>query len=113
MPKAPAPDDRLAALRKEIDAADEELVRTLARRFTLVEEIADIKAARGDPVVVPARIEAVLARVEGHAQAAGLDPATARRLWRAIIDEACALEEARITPGGAQRPSGATPTRQR
>lgn len=89
-------DDQLAALRRQIDAADEELVRVLARRFSLVEEIGAIKAARGDPVVVPARIEAVLARVEGHAKAAGLDPAIARRLWRAIIDEACALEEAHI-----------------
>ena len=89
-------DDRLASLRRQIDAADEELVRTLARRFALVEEIGEIKAARGDPVVVPARSEAVLARVESHAKAAGLDPGVARRLWRAIIDEACALEEAHI-----------------
>ncbi|MSP20567.1 MAG: chorismate mutase [Alphaproteobacteria bacterium] len=88
--------DRLAALRAEIDDADAELVRVLARRFVLVEQIGDIKAMRGEPVIVPARIEAVLARVEGHARAAGLDAAIARRLWRAIIDEACALEEAHI-----------------
>ncbi len=101
-PKAPT-DDRLAALRRQIDAADEELVRVLARRFALVEQIGEIKAARGDPVVVPARIEAVLVRVEGHAKAAGLDPAIARRLWRAIIDEACALEETHIATVKAKR----------
>jgi len=100
--RSPA-DDRLAALRNDIDAVDDELVRVLARRFALVEEIADIKAARGDPVVVPSRIEAVLARVEAHAKSLGLDPAVARRLWRAIIDEACALEEARIAAAPSAR----------
>ncbi len=103
--------DRLAALRAEIDDADAELVRVLARRFVLVEQIGDIKAMRGEPVIVPARIEAVLSRVETHARAAGLDPATARRLWRAIIDEACALEEAHIAL--ARPPSAPTATAKR
>ena len=89
-------EDRLAAARREIDGVDGELVRLLARRFGLVAQVAEIKALKGEPVVVPARIETVLARVELLAREADLDPAIARRLWRAIIDEACALEEAHI-----------------
>ncbi len=90
------PDERLAALRREIDGVDGELVRALARRFDLVEQIAEVKTSQGEPVVVPARIEAVLARVAKLAEEADLDPQIARRLWRQIIDEACALEEALI-----------------
>ena len=90
------PDERLAALRREIDSVDGELVRALAKRFGLVAQIAEVKAIKGEPVIVPARIEAVLARVAKLAEEADLDPQIARRLWRQIIDEACALEEAHI-----------------
>jgi chorismate mutase-like protein len=89
-------DERLAALRREIDGVDGELVRALARRFDLVGQIAEVKAIKGEPVVVPARIEAVLTRVAKLAEELDLDPQIARRLWRQIIDEACALEEAHM-----------------
>ena len=84
----------LEELRTEIDAVDAELVRLLARRFRAVVGIAAIKAENGLPVVVPERIEAVQDRVAALAAEAGLDPAIARRLWRAIIDEAIAVEAA-------------------
>ena len=90
------PDERLAALLREIDGVDGELVRALAKRFDLVGQIAKVKAIKGEPVVVPARIEAVLTRVAKLAEDADLDPQIARRLWRQIIDEACALEEAHM-----------------
>ena len=82
----------LEELRTEIDAVDAELVRLLARRFRAVVGIAAIKAENGLPVVVPERIDAVQDRVATLAAEAGMDPAIARRLWRAIIDEAVALE---------------------
>ena len=96
MPKQGTPEERLAALRGEIDRVDGELVRALAKRFVLVAQIAEVKAIKGEPVVVPARIEAVLSRVAKLAEDADLDPQIARRLWRQIIDEACALEEAHM-----------------
>jgi len=86
----------LDSLRAKIDAADAELVRLLARRFRAVEGIAVLKAENGMPVIDPARIDAVQDRVAELAAAAGLDPGIARRLWRAIIDEAVAMENAKI-----------------
>lgn len=84
--------DSIESLRRKVDSVDAELVRALAQRFALVEQIGAIKASLGEPVVVPARIEAVLARVEKLAVESKLDAGLARRLWGAIIDEACALE---------------------
>ncbi|MDA0276779.1 MAG: chorismate mutase [Proteobacteria bacterium] len=86
----------LDELRAVIDAADAELVAVLARRFQAVEGVAAIKARDGLPVVDPARIEIVQDRVAGLAAEAGLDPGIARRLWRAIIDEAVAMENEKI-----------------
>ena len=86
----------LDELRAVIDAADAELVAVLARRFQAVEGVAAIKARDGLPVVDPARIEVVQDRVAGLATEAGLDPGIARRLWRAIIDEAVAMENEKI-----------------
>ena len=85
----------LEDLRAEIDAVDAVLVRLLARRFAAVVGIAAFKAENGIPVVVPERIEEVQDRVAQLAGEAGLDPAIARRLWRAIIDEAIAVEAER------------------
>ena len=83
-------------LRADIDAVDADLVKLLARRFAAVEEIARLKAESGIPVVIPERIDAVQDRVARLAEEAGLDPAIARRLWRAIIDEAVAMESKEI-----------------
>ena len=88
--------DDLAAFRAEIDAVDADLVRLLARRYAAVERIAAWKAKNGQPVAMPDRIEQVQGRVAALAREAGLDPAIARRLWSAIIDEAIALEH-RVT----------------
>ena len=86
-------------LRADIDAVDADLVKLLARRFAAVEKIARLKAKNGIPVVIPERIDAVQDRVARLTEEAGLDPAIARRLWRAIIDEAVAMEAKEIGGG--------------
>jgi chorismate mutase-like protein len=86
-------------LRADIDAVDADLVKLLARRFAAVEKIARLKAENGIPVVIPERIDAVQDRVARLTEEAGLDPAVARRLWRAIIDEAVAMEAKEIGGG--------------
>src|SRR4051812_5027285 len=92
-PTPAAGTDPFGALRAEIDAVDAELVRLFARRFKVVALIGAEKAKRGMPVRVPERIAAVEARVRKLAAESGLEPEIAGRLWQAIIDEACTLEE--------------------
>lgn len=90
------PADPFAALRAEIDTVDAELVRLLAHRFNVVKTIGAEKAKRGMPVRVPERIQAVHDRIHKLAVEAGLPPEIAGRLWHAIIEEACALEEGNV-----------------
>jgi chorismate mutase-like protein len=82
----------LAEVRARIDALDDALVDLLARRFAAVAEAARLKRPHGIPPLTPRRFAAVLARVRARAQARGLDPETAERLWHAIHEEALALE---------------------
>jgi len=86
----------LDALRSEIDAIDEELVRALARRFEVVTRVARYKARTGTPMMQSDRVLAVAERSAALAQAHGLDPGMVRRLFELLIDETCAFEDRRI-----------------
>ena len=77
--------DLLKPLRQEIDQIDAELVKLLAVRAGLVEQVADIKAAHKLPAFIPERIEEVVAQVRGLAEAEGMEPELAERVWRAMI----------------------------
>jgi chorismate mutase len=82
----------LAGVRARIDALDDDLVDLLARRFAAVAEAARLKRPHGIPPLPPRRFAVVLARVAARAEARGLDPEAARRIWEAIHDEALRLE---------------------
>jgi chorismate mutase-like protein len=86
----------LDALRAEIDAVDEELVRALARRFEIVMRVAEYKARTGTPMMQSARVREVANRSAALAHAHGLDPAMVRRLFELLIEETCAFEDRRI-----------------
>lgn len=86
----------LAPLRRQIDTLDEEIVRLLAARFDVVRQVAAMKAETGIPVRLPGRIEAVCGRAAELGARHDLDPAFMRRLYRQIIDEACAMEDRQI-----------------
>lgn len=83
----------LKAHRRRIDALDDQIVRLLAERYGIVEQVAAIKAEHGIPSVLEDRVREVIKRNATTAVGLGLDPDLVRRLYRVIIDEACAMED--------------------
>jgi 4-amino-4-deoxychorismate mutase len=95
--------------RREIDAIDDEILALLGKRFAVVRRVADYKAPRGIPAIIPERIEAVREGCARRGARLGLDPDFLRVLYSLIIDEACRLEEELIAgaPGSENSPDGA------
>jgi isochorismate pyruvate lyase len=81
----------LADVRARIDAVDTDLVRLLAHRESLVRAAAAFKAD-ADAVRAPDRVQQVIAAVRERAAAAGLCPAVAEAVWRAMITAFVDLE---------------------
>lgn len=74
----------LAEVRARIDLIDSELVRLLAHRQGLVRAAASFKSD-DRAVRAPDRVERVIASVRERASDAGLEPAVAEAVWRAMI----------------------------
>ena len=74
----------LGQVRENIDRLDGEIIAAMAEREKYVAEAGRFKK---DPAAVsaPARVEAIVARVRGKAQADGLSPDVAERTFRAMI----------------------------
>jgi chorismate mutase/prephenate dehydratase len=89
MTDVPAPD--LAALRNRIDAIDQELVRLLAERARLAQDIGKTKAAVRSAVFVPHREQDVFRRIT-EANPGPLPDAALRAIWREIMSASLALE---------------------
>ncbi|NUS62373.1 MAG: chorismate mutase [Saccharothrix sp.] len=81
----------LSEVRARIDVIDSELVRLLAQRQGLVRAAASFKAD-DQAVRAPDRVAQVIASARERAQAAGLEPAVAEAVWRAMIDAFIELE---------------------
>ncbi len=81
----------MAELRAAIDVLDRRLVALLALRQSYIERAAILKPARGS-VRDPDRIEQVVRNVVREAAAAGLSPAIAEPVWRALIEASIAHE---------------------
>jgi isochorismate pyruvate lyase len=75
----------LDEVRENIDAIDAALVRLLAQRSGLVAQAAAFKSTQAD-VVVPSRIEAIVAKVRGQAVEDGADPDLMETIFRRMID---------------------------
>ena len=89
--QAPKDCGSMDELRVAIDALDRGLVSLLARRQTYIERAAELKSGR-EQVRDPARIEDVVAKVMAAAKEAGLNPAIAEPVWRALIEASIAHE---------------------
>ena len=83
---------QLEDFRREIDALDEVLVRTLARRLQICAEVAGFKAREGIPIMQPERVRLVTERSAQLAVAHGVSPELIVRIYGLIIDAACQLE---------------------
>ncbi|MFF2555914.1 chorismate mutase [Nocardia sp. NPDC058058] len=83
--------ESLAEVRTRIDALDGELTRLLAERQRLVRAAAGFKKDE-QAVRAPDRVEQVVALARERAAAAGLEPAVAEAVWRAMIGAFITLE---------------------
>lgn len=77
----------LPELRDDLDRIDEELVRLLAERFRVTQEVGEFKRDNGLPPVDPTREAAQFERIDALATGAGLNPDFAKKFLRLIIDE--------------------------
>lgn len=77
--------EALVRLREEILACDEDLVRVVARRCALVQEVGRLKRGLGLPVTDPSREASVVRRAAEMARALGLDEELVRDLlWKVM-----------------------------
>jgi len=83
----------MAELREAIDALDRSLVGMLARRAAYIERAIELKPAEGIPARAEDRVADVLSKVRAEAEAQGLSPDLAERLWRVMIEHFIAREE--------------------
>jgi isochorismate pyruvate lyase len=101
----PSEPTSLADVRARIDGIDTDLVRLLAERESLVRAAAAFKTD-ANAVRAPDRVEQVIRSVRERAAAAGLSPAVAEAVWRAMIAAFVDLEldqHARTGPTGPDR----------
>lgn len=77
----------LAEHRASIDRLDAVLVYTLAERFSHTQAVGKLKAEHALPPSDPNRESQQIARLEGLAQEAGLDPDFAKKFLAFVIEE--------------------------
>ena len=82
----------LDALRKEIDAIDQELLERLNRSVQLAQKVGHYKLERGMEVYVPSREEEVFGKLTASNKGPLPDKAV-RHIYREIISAAIALEK--------------------
>jgi len=89
MSRADSKDGRLAQVRHEIDAIDDEIADLIVRRMAIVEEVKAAKQSGNDagPVMRPAREAEIVARIVARTRGA-LPARSVARIWRELISAA-------------------------
>jgi chorismate mutase len=77
-------DDRIAALRREIDQIDDQLLELILERVAAVRRIGTLKARQGQAVMDPVREEEILQRLMERARG-HLSPDQVRRVFAAVF----------------------------
>ncbi len=91
----------LPELRARIDELDRELLRVVAQRLAVCEEVARIKEGTDTPVIQPARVRDVVTSRRQWAIDAGTDPDFAEQLFRVLLTETHRIEVAKARPDAA------------
>jgi len=86
----------LKPYRRRIDALDNQIIDLLAERLSIIDEVAELKAARDIPAVLEDRVNEVINHAAERAAERGLDPELARRLYAVLVAWCCETEEAYI-----------------
>jgi chorismate mutase len=87
-------------IRRRIDELDAGLVKLLAERARLVEDVVHYKRQHHMAVVDRAREDQMLERIATLAKDEGLDPRVAQQVLRTIIDGFTLLEVEELGPDG-------------
>ena len=87
---------KLAPLRNKIDALDATLVSLIAQRFSIVDQVIEIKRNTNMPASIPERIEQVVQNAIEKSKASGVPEVTIERMWRLLIAETIAYEERKL-----------------
>lgn len=82
----------LGEIRRNIDALDAVIVPLLCRRLHFVTQAANFKPSVAG-VIVPSRVEEIIASVRAGAKALGTNPDTIETVYRALIDAFTADEQ--------------------
>jgi len=90
---SPEPIDGLAALRAELNALDEEIVKLIARRIAVCRNVAHYKRAHNIPMMQSARVEQVKDRCAKLGAQLSINPAFIRDMYSLIINETCRIED--------------------
>jgi chorismate mutase len=77
----------LARLRQSIDNLDDALVRILAERFRLTQQVGHLKAVNSLPATDPTREATQIARLRSLAADAHLDPDFAEKWFHFVVQE--------------------------
>jgi chorismate mutase/prephenate dehydrogenase len=92
----------LQALRGQIDAVDAQLVELLAKRHSLVQQVAAIKQASHLPAHYPAREEDLISERREQARRAGLEPNLVEELYRCILRHSRVRQTAHLAHEGVR-----------
>ena len=82
----------LSASRQRIDHIDDQIVRLLNERATVVREVGLVKTRFHAPASAPGREEQVLRRVSGQARGP-LTPEAVRKIYQTVLAEMSAMED--------------------
>ncbi|HLM19438.1 MAG TPA: chorismate mutase, partial [Acidimicrobiia bacterium] len=91
----------LHELRARIDELDQQLVRVLAERLAICEEVARVKEGSDTPVIQPARVRDVITTRRQWAIDDGVDPDFAEQVFRVLLAETHRIEVAGGRPDAA------------
>ncbi|WP_115718043.1 prephenate dehydratase [Gallaecimonas mangrovi] len=89
----------LNQLRQDIEALDQHLLESLAKRRQIALAVAKYKAEHQGAVRDPAREASLLLKLMEKGQALGLDPAYLTRLYHIIIEDSVLLQQAWMQQG--------------
>lgn len=91
----------LPELRAKIDDLDRQLVRVLADRLAVCEEVASVKEDSDTPVIQPNRVRDVITSRRQWAIDSGVDPDFAEQVFRVLLAETHRIEVAGARPDAA------------
>ncbi len=82
----------LKPYRRRIDALDDQIIDLLAERLSVIDEVAEVKAAREIPAILEDRVNEVIERCARRGAEKGVDPELVKRLYAVLVAWCCEKE---------------------